>query len=149
MQVGEKERHAQVERIHNEVVDIVAGKLVDPKSKRVYTAGMIEKALEQLSSQGRNISRKIKGRGRVGRLRQRRRERRGRARRRNCRRGRGCNYKEYQKPGIGGDEGFDCVAAYTCVEGENEIEGHMSVEYIETGREKDSEEGGTGRWGGG
>ena len=52
MQVGEKERHAQAERIHNEVVDIVAGKLVDPKSKRVYTAGMIEKALEQLSSQG-------------------------------------------------------------------------------------------------
>ena len=52
MQVGEKERHAQAERIHNEVVDIVAGKLVDPKSKRIYTAGMIEKALEQLSSQG-------------------------------------------------------------------------------------------------
>ena len=36
--------------MHNEVVDIVAGKLVDPKSKRVYTHGMIEKALEQLSS---------------------------------------------------------------------------------------------------
>ena len=52
LQVGEKERHAQAERIHNEVVDIVAGKLVDPKSKRVYTAGMIEKALDQLSSQG-------------------------------------------------------------------------------------------------
>ena len=52
MQVGEKERHAQAERIHNEIVDIVAGKLVDPRSKRVYTAGMIEKALEQLSSQG-------------------------------------------------------------------------------------------------
>lgn len=52
MQVGEKERHAQADRIHNEVVDIVAGKLVDPKSKRVYTAGMIEKALERLSSQG-------------------------------------------------------------------------------------------------
>ena len=52
MQVGERERHAQAERIHNEVVNIVAGKLVDPKSKRVYTAGMIEKALERLSSQG-------------------------------------------------------------------------------------------------
>ena len=52
MQVGEKERHAQAERIHHEVIDIVAGKLVDPRSKRVYTAGMIEKALEQLSSQG-------------------------------------------------------------------------------------------------
>ena len=51
MQVGEKERHAQAERIHNEVIDIVAGKLVDPRSKRVYTAGMIDKALDQLSSQ--------------------------------------------------------------------------------------------------
>ena len=50
--MGEKERHAQLERIHNEVIDIVAGKLVDPKSKRVYTTGMIEKALDQLSSQG-------------------------------------------------------------------------------------------------
>lgn len=52
MQVGEKERHAQLERVHMEVLDIVAGKLVDPKSKRVYTTGMIEKALDQLSSQG-------------------------------------------------------------------------------------------------
>ena len=52
MQVGEKERHAQADRLHHEVVDIVAGKVVDPRSKRVYTAGMIEKALEQLSSQG-------------------------------------------------------------------------------------------------
>ncbi|KAL8860743.1 MAG: hypothetical protein Q9178_002773 [Gyalolechia marmorata] len=52
MQVGEKERHAQLERVHNEVLDIVAGKLVDPKSKRVYTTGMIEKALDQLSSHG-------------------------------------------------------------------------------------------------
>lgn len=52
MQVGEKERHAQLERVHNEVIDIVAGKLVDPKTKRVYTTGMIDKALDQLSSQG-------------------------------------------------------------------------------------------------
>lgn len=52
MQVGEKERHAQLERVHNEVIDIVAGKLVDPRSKRVYTTGMIDKALDQLSSQG-------------------------------------------------------------------------------------------------
>ena len=50
MQVGEKERNAQLERVHIEVLDIVAGKLVDPKSKRVYTTGMIEKALDQLSS---------------------------------------------------------------------------------------------------
>ncbi|KAF2104098.1 Shwachman-Bodian-diamond syndrome protein [Rhizodiscina lignyota] len=52
LQVGEKERQAQMERVHNEVIDIVAGKLVDPKTKRVYTTGMIEKALDQLSSQG-------------------------------------------------------------------------------------------------
>ncbi|KAB2569510.1 Ribosome maturation protein SBDS [Lasiodiplodia theobromae] len=51
LQVGEKERNAQLERVHAEVIDIVAGKLVDPKSKRVYTTGMIEKALDQLSSQ--------------------------------------------------------------------------------------------------
>ena len=41
-----------MERLEKEVLDIVAGKLVDPRSKRVYTAGMIGKALEMLSSQG-------------------------------------------------------------------------------------------------
>ncbi|GAB7353990.1 hypothetical protein MBLNU459_g4584t2 [Dothideomycetes sp. NU459] len=50
LQVGEKERHAELDRVHAEVIDIVAGKLVDPKSQRVYTTGMIEKALDQLSS---------------------------------------------------------------------------------------------------
>lgn len=52
LQVGEQERHAQLDRVHNEVISIVASKLVDPKSKRVYTTGMIEKALDMLSSQG-------------------------------------------------------------------------------------------------
>lgn len=52
LQVGEKERHAELERMHAEVVDIVAGKLVDPKTRRVYTPGMIEKALDMLSQQG-------------------------------------------------------------------------------------------------
>ncbi len=50
LQVGEKERQAELERVHNEVIDIVAGKLVDPNTKRVYTTGMIDKALDQLSS---------------------------------------------------------------------------------------------------
>ncbi|KAI9802121.1 MAG: hypothetical protein M1833_002042 [Piccolia ochrophora] len=50
LQVGEKERNAQLDRVHHEVVDIVAGKLVDPRTKRVYTPGMIEKALAELSS---------------------------------------------------------------------------------------------------
>jgi len=51
LQVGEKERSAQLERVHNEVIGIVASKLVDPRTKRVYTTGMIEKALDMLSSQ--------------------------------------------------------------------------------------------------
>jgi ribosome maturation protein SDO1 len=51
LQVGDKERHAQLERVHNEVIDMVAARLVDPNSKRVYTTGIIEKALDQLSSQ--------------------------------------------------------------------------------------------------
>lgn len=51
LQVGDKERAAQMERVHNEVIGIVASKLVDPRTKRVYTFGMIEKALEMLSSQ--------------------------------------------------------------------------------------------------
>lgn len=55
LQVGDKERHAQLDRIHNEVIDIVAGKLVDPKTKRPYTTGMIDKALDQLSAQSNAI----------------------------------------------------------------------------------------------
>jgi ribosome maturation protein SDO1 len=51
LQVGEKERTAQLERVHNEVISIVASKLVDPRTKRVYTSGMIDKALDMLSSQ--------------------------------------------------------------------------------------------------
>jgi ribosome maturation protein SDO1 len=52
LQVGEKERAAQLDRVHNEIVSIVAGKLVDPRTKRVYTTGMIEKALDMLSAAG-------------------------------------------------------------------------------------------------
>lgn len=54
LQVGDKERAAALERVHNEVVGIVASKLVDPRSKRVYTTGMIEKALDMLSSNAHN-----------------------------------------------------------------------------------------------
>lgn len=61
LQVGEKERAAQLERVHNEVVGIVASKLVDPKTKRVYTSGLIEKALEMLSSQGSQAQGQEKG----------------------------------------------------------------------------------------
>ncbi|EPE07339.1 hypothetical protein F503_07990 [Ophiostoma piceae UAMH 11346] len=51
MQVGDKERAAQLERVHHEVIDLVANKLVDPRTRRVYTTGMIEKALDMLSAQ--------------------------------------------------------------------------------------------------
>ena len=57
IQVGEKERSQELERVHREVIEMVAGRLVDPKSKRVYTTGMIEKALDQLSSQGGHAGR--------------------------------------------------------------------------------------------
>jgi ribosome maturation protein SDO1 len=50
LQVGEKERGAALERVRAEVVDFVAARLVDPRSKRVYTTGMIEKALDQISA---------------------------------------------------------------------------------------------------
>ena len=49
LQVGERERKESLERVHREVVDIVAGRLVDPRSRRVYPPGIIEKALDQLS----------------------------------------------------------------------------------------------------
>jgi len=62
IQVGEKERGQELERVHKEVIEIVAGRLVDPKSKRVYTTGMIEKALDQLSSQGGHAGR-LAGKG--------------------------------------------------------------------------------------
>ena len=67
VQVGEKERAQELDRVHREVVDIVAGRLVDPKSKRLYTAGMIEKALDQLSSAGGHAGRHAgKGHGESG-----------------------------------------------------------------------------------
>lgn len=63
MQVGEKERHAKADRLHHEIIDIVAGKVVDPRNKRVYTAGMIEKALEQLTTQGAHKQHEDQGKG--------------------------------------------------------------------------------------
>ncbi|KAE8351207.1 SBDS protein C-terminal domain-containing protein [Aspergillus coremiiformis] len=50
VQVGERERKDIIERVEKEVLDIVSGRLVDPTTKRVYTPGMISKALDQLSS---------------------------------------------------------------------------------------------------
>ncbi|KAI9932641.1 hypothetical protein ASPWEDRAFT_33545 [Aspergillus wentii DTO 134E9] len=50
VQVGERERKEISERVEKELLDIVSGRLVDPTTKRVYTPGMISKALDQLSS---------------------------------------------------------------------------------------------------
>ncbi len=52
IQVGAKERGELLERIEREVLEEVAGRLVDPGSKRVYTTGMIGKALDVLSKEG-------------------------------------------------------------------------------------------------
>ncbi|KAF2266495.1 Shwachman-Bodian-diamond syndrome protein [Lojkania enalia] len=49
IQVGDEERKAQLDRTHNEVINIVASKLVNPKTKLPYTTNMIEKALETLA----------------------------------------------------------------------------------------------------
>jgi ribosome maturation protein SDO1 len=50
LQVGEGERAAELERVHNEVMQHVASRLVDPRTKRVYTTTMIAKALDVLSA---------------------------------------------------------------------------------------------------
>lgn len=50
MQVGERERKEALDRIEREVLEMVSSRLVDPGTKRVYTTGMISKALNQLSS---------------------------------------------------------------------------------------------------
>ena len=52
IQVGAKERGELLERIEREVLEEVAGRLVDPGTKRVYTTGMISKALDVLSKEG-------------------------------------------------------------------------------------------------
>ncbi|KAF2862885.1 Shwachman-Bodian-diamond syndrome protein [Piedraia hortae CBS 480.64] len=50
IQVGEKERDAELERIKKEVIEFVSSRVVDPKTKRVYTSGMVEKALDQIAA---------------------------------------------------------------------------------------------------
>ncbi|KAI5304105.1 hypothetical protein KEM56_006844 [Ascosphaera pollenicola] len=50
VQVGERERKEALDRIEREVLEMVSSRLVDPSTKRVYTTGMISKALNQLSN---------------------------------------------------------------------------------------------------
>lgn len=63
VQVGERERKDILERVEKEVLDIVCGRLVDPNTKRVYTSGMISKALDQLSSASGQQSQQQNGDG--------------------------------------------------------------------------------------
>ncbi|EPS45441.1 hypothetical protein H072_612 [Dactylellina haptotyla CBS 200.50] len=56
LQVGDKERGQQLEMLQKEVIQIVTEKCVDPGSGRVYTPGMIEKALEGLMGRNQNSS---------------------------------------------------------------------------------------------
>ncbi|KAF8462062.1 SBDS protein C-terminal domain-containing protein [Kalaharituber pfeilii] len=48
LQVGEKERERELEMLKAEVYGLVAGKCVEPGSRRVYTVSMIEKALGEV-----------------------------------------------------------------------------------------------------
>ncbi|KAK2792141.1 hypothetical protein FQN52_003909 [Onygenales sp. PD_12] len=50
VQVGERERREILERVEKEVLELVSARLIDPVSKRVYTTGMIGKALDQLTA---------------------------------------------------------------------------------------------------
>jgi ribosome maturation protein SDO1 len=49
LQVGGKERHAQASQLRAEVVELIAGKCVNPTTKRPYPASIIEKALNETS----------------------------------------------------------------------------------------------------
>ena len=51
VQVGAGERKELLDRIEKEVVELVSQRVVDPETKRVYTTGMIKKALDLLSKQ--------------------------------------------------------------------------------------------------
>ncbi|WEW61997.1 hypothetical protein PRK78_007497 [Emydomyces testavorans] len=66
VQVGERERKDLLERVEREVLEIVSARLVDPVSKRVYTTGMISKALDQLSAASGQQGGKPKGGGGSG-----------------------------------------------------------------------------------
>ncbi|KAF3922855.1 hypothetical protein AA313_de0201829 [Arthrobotrys entomopaga] len=56
LQVGDKERGQQLDMLQKEVIQIVTEKCVDPGTGRVYTTGMIEKALEGLMGKHQNTA---------------------------------------------------------------------------------------------
>ncbi|KAH6654575.1 UPF0023 family protein [Truncatella angustata] len=49
IQVGEKERDAELERVKHEVISIVASKLINPQTKTLHTTTFIAKTLDELS----------------------------------------------------------------------------------------------------
>ncbi|KAK4057002.1 hypothetical protein OIO90_001902 [Microbotryomycetes sp. JL221] len=48
LQVGEKERAVELEELKKEIATEVAGRCVDPATKRPHTVGMIEKAMNEV-----------------------------------------------------------------------------------------------------
>ena len=48
LQVGDKERGAMQGNVHRDIVQIVVDKTVDPRTRRPYTHGMVERALADL-----------------------------------------------------------------------------------------------------
>ncbi|KAM0790599.1 hypothetical protein ACM66B_004464 [Microbotryomycetes sp. NB124-2] len=48
LQVGEKERQAELEDVRREIATEVASRCVDPATKRPHTVGMIEKAMNEV-----------------------------------------------------------------------------------------------------
>ena len=48
MQVGERERHQQLDNLFRDIITIVADKCVNPDTKRPYPVTMIEKACHDL-----------------------------------------------------------------------------------------------------
>lgn len=48
LQVGDKERHAELSNLWREVANSVASRCVDPSTKRPYTVGVIEKAMTEV-----------------------------------------------------------------------------------------------------
>lgn len=48
IQLNEKERGIQNEKLHNEILNIISAKCINPKSKKRYPPTMIDKALKEL-----------------------------------------------------------------------------------------------------
>ncbi|OLL26568.1 Ribosome maturation protein sdo1 [Neolecta irregularis DAH-3] len=48
LQVGEKERSHQMENLQKDIILTISSKCVDPRTKRPYTVGIIEKAIGEI-----------------------------------------------------------------------------------------------------